>query len=224
MLSRKLLQRNNLNIKLVYFDFNFWRVDILRLCLSFANIPYEYERIPRNEWGYRKKQFPFRQLPVMFLNDKVYAHTHSLTRFCAYHSNLFDIDDTKILIIDQVIDWANDITLKIAPSIRAEIRENNPEKAKTLRLKFIKNELSNWFLYLEQLFANSSEKKEFFTDKFSVADITAWRLIEWFTSGKLNHVDTNFIDEFHLLKKLYSRVSNIKKFKSLVEFKEILKN
>ena len=218
------MQKNNLNIKLVYFDFNFWRVDILRLCLSFANIPYKYERIPRDEWGSRKNQFPFRQLPVMFLDDKVYAHTHSLTRFCAHHSSLLDIDETKILIIDQVIDWANDITLKIAPSIRAEIREKNLKKAKNLRQKFIKNDLENWFLYLETLFANSSAKKEFFTDKFSVADIVAWRLIQWFTSGKLNYIDTNFINDFYLLKKLYHRISNIEKFKTLSEFKEILKN
>tara|TARA_B100000989_G_scaffold245655_1_gene192794 strand:+ start:1216 stop:1872 length:657 start_codon:yes stop_codon:yes gene_type:complete len=218
------LRKNNLNIKLVYFDFNFWRVDILRLCLSFANIPYEYERIPREKWVSKKNQFPFRQLPVMFLNDKVYAHTHSLARFCAHHSNLLDVDDTKILIIDQVIDWANDITLKIGPSIRAEIREKNLEKAKSLRLNFIKNDLENWFLYLEKLFVDSSAKKEFFTDRFSVADIVAWRLIQWFTSGILNYIDTNFINDFYLLKKLYHRISNIEKFKTLSEFKEILKN
>ena len=218
------MRKNNLNIKLVYFDFNFWRVDILRLCLSFANIPYEYERIPREKWVSKKNQFPFRQLPVMFLNDKVYAHTHSLARFCAHYSNLLDVDDTKILIIDQVIDWANDITLKIGPSIRAEIREKNLEKAKSLRLNFIKNDLENWFLYLEKLFVDSSAKKEFFTDRFSVADIVAWRLIQWFTSGKLNYIDTNFINDFYLLKKLYHRISNIEKFKTLSEFKEILKN
>ncbi len=218
------MRKNNLNIKLVYFDFNFWRVDILRLCLSFANIPYEYERIPREKWVSKKNQFPFRQLPVMFLNDKVYAHTHSLARFCAHHSNLLDVDDTKILIIDQVIDWANDITLKIGPSIRAEIREKNLEKAKSLRLNFIKNDLENWFLYLEKLFVDSSAKKEFFTDRFSVADIVAWRLIQWFTSGILNYIDTNFINDFYLLKKLYHRISNIEKFKTLSEFKEILKN
>ena len=108
--------------------------------------------------------------------------------------------------------------------MRAEIREKNLEKAKNLRLNFIKNDLKNWFSYLEKLFDNSSVKKEFFTDKFSVADITAWRLIQWFTSRKLSYIDTNFIEDFHLLKKLYHRVSNIEKFNSLPEFKEILKN
>ena len=211
-------------LKLVYFEFNFWRVDILRLCLSYGNIPYEYERVPRESWSLRKNKFPFGQLPVMFLKKKVYAHTHSLARFCALNSGLLDLDEAKVLIIDQVIDWANDITIKIAPSIRAEIREKNPEKAKSLRLNFIKNDLMAWFSYLEKLFINSSVKKEFFTDKFSLADITTWRMIQWFVSGKLNYIEKDFIEDFNVLKELYNRVSNLEKFKSLPEFTEILKN
>ena len=41
-------------IKLVYFDFNFWRVDILRLSLGYSGIPYDYKRIKRQEWPERK--------------------------------------------------------------------------------------------------------------------------------------------------------------------------
>ena len=57
-------------IRLIYFDFNFWRVDILRLCLGFSNTPYEMIRIPRKEWREKKKDFPFGQLPVMIINKK----------------------------------------------------------------------------------------------------------------------------------------------------------
>ena len=42
-------------IKLFYFDFNFWRIDILRLCLSHSKIPYEYVRIDRQQWPKKKK-------------------------------------------------------------------------------------------------------------------------------------------------------------------------
>ena len=57
-------------IKLIYFDFNFWRIDILRLCLSHSKIPYEYVRINRQQWPKKKNEFPFGQLPVMIINDK----------------------------------------------------------------------------------------------------------------------------------------------------------
>ena len=33
--------------KVTYFDFNFWRVDILRLSFGYSKIPYEYKKIKR---------------------------------------------------------------------------------------------------------------------------------------------------------------------------------
>ena len=83
------MERDLSKIKLVYFDFNFWRIDILRLCLSYANIEYEFERIPRNEWLNFKDKQPFGQLPVMYYNDNIFCHTHSLAIFCASKSNLY---------------------------------------------------------------------------------------------------------------------------------------
>ena len=116
--------------KLVYFDFNFWRVDILRLCLSYANIPYTYDRVPRADLPKQKQKFPFGQLPVMVYDNKQFGHTHSLAVFCAKKASLYEKDEVKILIINQVIDWANEITNKIAPSIRAEMCDKNFENQK----------------------------------------------------------------------------------------------
>jgi glutathione S-transferase len=146
-------------IKLVYFDFNFWRVDILRLSLGYSKIPYEYKRIKRQEWPKEKKKFPFGQLPIMIIKDKEYAHTHSLARFCALESKLYNNDKLKAMVIDQVLDWANEITNKIAPSIRAAMRDKDLEKSKRLREEFIKNDLLVWFSYLEKLFDQNSKKK-----------------------------------------------------------------
>ena len=209
-------------IKLIYFDFNFWRVDILRLSLSFSKIPYEFERIKRQDWKEKKNKFPFGQLPVMEVDEKVFSHTHSLAKFCAKKASLYEEDEFKVLIIDQVLDWANEITNQIAPSIRAAMREKNFEKSKQLRKEFIKNNLEIWFCYLENLFERSSEKKKFFTDKFGIADITAWRIILWFTSGKLDQIDSNFLNKTPLLKKYYDGISNHEPFRKLQVYKEIL--
>ena len=146
-------------IKLVYFDFNFWRIDILRLSLGYSKVPYEYKRIKRQEWPKEKKKFPFGQLPIMIIKDKQYAHTHSLARFCALESKLYNNDKLKAMVIDQVLDWANEITNKIAPSIRAAMRDKDLEKSKRLRKEFVVNDLLVWFSYLEKLFDQNSKKK-----------------------------------------------------------------
>ena len=205
-------------IKLTYFNFNFWRIDILRLSLSFGKIPYELNQIKREEWLKEKNRFPFGQLPVMDLNGLLYGHTHSVAIFCATKSNLYDTNERNALIINQVLDWANDITIKIAPSIR----EKNPEKAKKKRELFIKNDLNTWFIFLEKLLDRVSTNKKFFTDKFSLADITAWRVIYWFKSGKLDQIDANFLDDFSTLKNYFQHLSSFKPLIELEEYSEII--
>ena len=73
-------------IKLIYFDFNFWRIDIFDLVLVTLNIPYDYKRIPKTEWA-NKKNFPFGQLPIMIIGNKKYTIHHSLAKFCAIEAN-----------------------------------------------------------------------------------------------------------------------------------------
>ena len=51
-------------------------------------------------------------------------------RFCALESKLYNNDKLKAMVIDQVLDWANEITNKIAPSIRAAMRDKDLEKSK----------------------------------------------------------------------------------------------
>jgi len=209
-------------IKLVYFDFNFWRVDILRLSLAYSEIPYEYKRIKRQKWPIEKKNFLFGQLPVMIIDNKQYAHTHSLARFCAMESGLYDNNKIKAIVIDQVLDWANEITNKIAPSIRAAMRDKDLEKSKRLREEFIKNDLLIWFSYLEKLFDQSSSKKIFFNDKFSIADIVAWRVIYWFYCGRLDQIDNKFLDKFPLIQNFFEKMNEFKPLIELEEYKDII--
>ena len=209
-------------IKLVYFDFNFWRVDILRLSLGYSGIPYEYKRIKRQEWQKEKQNFPFGQLPIMIIENKQYGQTHSLARFCAIQSKLYDDNKLKALVIDQVLDWANEITNKIAPSIRAAMRDKDLKKSKRLREEFIENDLLIWFSYLEKLFDQNSMNKKFFNDKFSIADIVAWRVIYWFYCGRLDQIDNKFLNKFPSIQNFFNQMNSFKPLVELEEFKEII--
>ena len=209
-------------IKLVYFDFNFWRIDILRLSLGYSKVPYEYKRIKRQEWPKEKEKFPFGQLPIMIIEEKQYGHTHSLARFCAIESKLYNNDKLKAIVIDQVLDWANEITNKIAPSIRAAMRDKDLEKSKRLREEFIENDLLVWFSYLEKLFDKSSKKKKFFNNEFSIADIVAWRVIYWFYCGILDKIDNKFLEKFPLIQNFFKQMNTFKAFTKLDEYKDII--
>ena len=79
-----------------------------------------------------------------------------------------------------------------------------------------------WFTYLEKLLGDSSKEKLFFTDRFSIADVTAWRVIHWFYSRKLDQIEPKFLNKFTLLKHFYESMNNFEKFAKLQEYKEIV--
>ena len=209
-------------IKLIYFEFNFWRVDISKLSLSYSRIPYKLEKISRNEFIKKKKAgvFPFGQLPVMIVDNKMYGQTIAIAKFCASKAGLYSKNEKECLVIDQVLNWANDINIRIARSIR----EKNKNKKEKLRKDFIKNDLMVWFEFLEKLFLRYSNNEKYFIDKFSLADITAWRVIHWFISGKLELIDPDFIKPFEYLQKFYKGICDEKSFRKLKEFDEIISN
>ena len=184
--------------------------------------PYEYKRIKRQEWPKEKEKFPFGQLPIMIIKEKQYGHTHSLARFCAIESKLYNNDKLKAIVIDQVLDWANEITNKIAPSIRAAMRDKDLEKSKRLREEFIENDLLVWFSYLENVFDENSKKIIFFIDEFCMADIVAWRVIYWFYCGVLDKIDNKFLDKFPLIQNFFKQMNTFKSFTKLDEYKDII--
>ena len=153
----------------------------------------------------------------MYYKDNVFCHTHSLAIFCASRSNLYSSDEKKQIVINQVLDWANEITYRIAHSIR----EKNLEKSKKLRKIFIEKDFYTWFGYLDEFFKKNSSNS-FFIGKLSIADITAWRVIRWFLSGNLEQIDTKFIQRFDGLKDFYEKFSSNEKIKNLQEFKDIM--
>ena len=55
-------------------------------------------------------------------------------------------------------------------------------------------------VWIPRRFIYKKLKNSYFIGKISLADITAWRVIRWFTSGNLEQVNTKFIEKFPNLK------------------------
>ena len=143
---------------------------------------------------------------------------HILLQHFVHQNQIFTVvKKKKKIIIHQVIDWANEITYRIAHSIR----EKNPDKSKKLRRIFIEKDFYTWFGYLEEFFKKNSNNS-FFIGELSIADITAWRVIRWFLSGNLEQIDTKFIEKFPNLKSFYENFSLNENFNKLEVFKEIM--
>ena len=208
-----------MDLKIIYFNFPFWRAEVSRISLFIGNIPFEDKRLTNEDFSYVKEhgqmkdgtKIPFSQFPVLVINGEVIAQTGAIARICGKLSGLYPEDIVEAGKVDQVIDAATDINMLIRPSMR----ENDPIKKKEMREDLSKNDLPRYFSYLEDLLSNN-KSQWFVGHKMSIADIAIWRISGWLTSGIIDDIPKNLIDKFDNLKNLYSLVNNDKKIKEWV--------
>lgn len=212
------MQKNN--IKLTYFDFCFWRIDISRLALSIGGIPYKYEKIPRRDWAIKKKSgvFVFGQLPIMQINDKIFAQTSAIARYCGKLSNLIPSNEFDALLIDEILDVANDITYVIAPSIR----EKNLEKKKIMRVELNEKILPIWLSHLENFFVENKKSNFLISNNFTLADIVIWRILLWLSCGLLENISRDIVRKYKLLNEYFNFISKNKTLRNTIEYEEIM--
>ena len=217
---RKHLQKNN--IKLVYFDFPFWRVDICKLALSISSIKFETKKISKKFFILNKEteQFPFGQVPVLVVNNRIIAQTSAMIRYCGKISELYPNDIYECAMIDQTIDFANEITNFIIPSIREKDSKRKKEKRKELNEVI----LPKWLKYLERFYIKNNSSNFFLTKKFTISDIIIWRILLWLTSGKLENINLGLNKNFPNLNNYFKFVNTYKPLINSSEFKDIIDN
>ena len=185
-----------MELKIIYFDFPFWRAEVARIPLFLADIKFEDYRIKREEFPYIKENgkmsdgtiIPFTQLPVLVIDGLSIAQTGAIARICGKISGFYPDDLIEAGKVDQIIDTATDINLLIRPSMR----EQDVSKRKLMRQELSENDLPKYFGYLENLL---SEDCEWFADnKMTIADIALWRLMGWLKSGFLDDIPSDITD------------------------------
>ncbi len=202
-----------MKITLYYFKIPFWRAEVSRLALFIANIPFDDHRIEGDEYVEFKKAgklpngkiAPFKQLPVLEVDGKIFAQTGAIARYCGKLSGLYPKDDDyKSALIDQIIEAAQDINFLVTLSGK----DKDLEKKKLARDILSTRHLPKWFQYLENL-NNQNDQSVYFVGKnLTIADLAIWRLLGWLTSGLLEGVPTNILEPYSNLIKLRNEIYN----------------
>ena len=208
-----------MDLKIIYFNFPFWRAEVARIPLFIGNIPFEDKRITSEEfsnikeYGHMKDgtKIPFSQLPVLVVNGEVIAQTGAIARICGKLSGFYPEDMVKAGKVDQVIDAATDINMLLRPSMK----EQDPIKKKEMRIDLSNNDLPRYFSYLDNLLLENNSQW-FEGNTMTIADIAIWRILGWLTSGVIDDIPKNLTDKFDNLNNLYSLVNNDTKIKEWV--------
>ena len=200
-----------MKITLYYFKIPFWRAEVTRLSLYIGDIPFEDYRIEGNDYDKfkktgklpNKKIAPFKQLPVLDVDGKIFAQTGAIARFCGKLSGLYPKnDDYKAALIDQIIEGAQDINYLVTLSGR----DKDLERKKIARDILATRHLPKWFLFLEDLLKQNTESIYFVGSDLTIADLAIWRLLGWLKSGMLDGVPTTILDNYENLNKLREQI------------------
>ena len=200
-----------MKITLYYFKIPFWRAEVTRLSLYIGDIPFEDYRIEGNDYDKfkktgelpNKKIAPFKQLPVLDVDGKIFAQTGAIARFCGKLSGLYPKNnDYKAALIDQIIEGAQDINYLVTLSGR----DKDLERKKIARDILATRHLPKWFQFLEDLLKQNTESIYFVGGDLTIADLAIWRLLGWLKSGMLDGVPTTILDNYENLNKLREQI------------------
>ena len=200
-----------MDITLYYFKIPFWRAEVSRLALFMGDIPFTDYRINKQEYDIFKKlgklpnniTAPFKQLPVLEVDGKIFAQTGAIARFCGKLSGLYPTNnDYDSALIDQIIEASQDINFMVTLSNR----DKDPQKMKLSREILATKHLPKMFQFLENLIDNNKKSPWFVSDSITIADLAVWRLLGWLSSGLLDGVPTNILDPYKKLKSMRKAV------------------
>ena len=205
-----------MKLKLIYPDIPFWRAETSRMALFIGGIEFEDLRPSREEIAKMRTEgiFPFGQFPVLQVDGKTIAQTGAIARFCGKLSGLYPTEnDFYAAKVDEVIDLATDITVKIRPALI----EKEPVKRMEMRRELSETVLPHWLGLMETLLEDNGNTGYFVNDSLTVADLAAGRLCGWISGGIIDGIPETILDGFPLLNAHQNHISNLPKVTEWLE-------
>jgi prostaglandin-H2 D-isomerase / glutathione transferase len=175
-------------LKLTYFDFSGGRAEPARLALHIGDIPFEDYRFAPKDFPEVRKTTPLNQVPTLHINELQVTQSDAITRYAGKLTGLYPEDDIQALFCDEVMGALEDVNTKIGATFGL-----TGDDLKNARSALATGPLSQYLRWLESQL--ESHGGEFFADnRVTIADLKAFVVLRWLSSGKLDHIPTDLID------------------------------
>lgn len=175
-------------LKLTYFDFAGGRAEPARLALHIGGIPFEDYRFAPADFPEVRKTTPLGQVPTLHVNGVQITQSDAITRYAGKLAGLYPEDPLQALFCDEVLGALEDINIKLGATFGM-----TGDDLKNAREALAAGALPKYLRWLEQQLANHGG--EFFADnRLTVADLKAFGLLGWLSSGKLDHMPVDLLE------------------------------
>lgn len=176
-------------IKLTYFDFDGGRGEVVRLILSMAGIEFTDIRVNFQQFGELKPDLPLGSLPTLEVDGVKYTQANSMARYFGKQAGLYPEDPWQAFLCDEVMDIIEDIGNALYSTMGLK-----GEELKEARIKVTKGPLTTGLKLLEKRL-NSTGGMYMLGEDFSIADLKVYEILSMLTSGRIDHIPTDFPDK-----------------------------
>ena len=197
-----------MQLKLMYFDFPFWRAEVSRLALHLGGIPFDDVRPNREAFMAMKRsgELPYGQLPVLDVDGVRIAQSVAIARFCGQVSGLYPKDNLLAQArVDELLDTCTQLTHMLGSSMSIKDADEKMRARRKLGTKV----LPKWLGFLDNRLNQNQTSKYFVGDQLSVADLAIWRVLGWLTGGILDGIPSDLLDAHPQLSAHYKRIDQL---------------
>ena len=193
-----------MKLRLIYFDFPFWRAETSRLALHLGGVPFEDLRPTGPEFRALKASgaLPYGQLPVLEVDGHVVAQTAAIARFCGKLGGFYPTSEVDAARVDEMIATVEQTTALLNPTMRL----GDPARTQAAREALVEDALPRWLQMMEARLETFEGGDWAVGGAMTIADLAIWRMVGWFSEGKLDHIPTDLVDRFPRLLGIYRRV------------------
>ena len=175
-------------LKLTYFDFPGGRAEPARLAMHIGEVPFEDYRFAPGDFSEVRKTTPLNQVPTLHVNDLQVTQSDAITRYVGKLAGLYPEDDLQALLCDEVMGALEDINAKLGATFGL-----TGDDLKSARDALATDALPKYLRWLQHQL--ESHGGEFLADnRLTVADLKAFVILRWLSSGKLDHIPNDLIE------------------------------
>ncbi|MBK7954141.1 MAG: glutathione S-transferase family protein [Candidatus Accumulibacter sp.] len=175
-------------LKLTYFDFPGGRAEPARLAMHIGEVPFEDYRFAPGDFSEVRKTTPLNQVPTLHVNDLQVTQSDAITRYVGKLAGLYPEDDLQALLCDEVMGALEDINVKLGATFGL-----TGDDLKSARDALATDALPKYLRWLQHQL--ESHGGEFLADnRLTVADLKAFVILRWLSSGKLDHIPNDLIE------------------------------
>lgn len=173
------------SLKLTYLDIAD-RGEPIRLALAVAGIEFEDERISGAEFGAIKPKLPLGCVPVLSVDDVVYAQSSAILRYVGKRGGLYPRDDDlPAMRVDEVVDMIEEVSEKLYIGSSAAARK-----------KLVDGVVPRYLSRLNEIAEENERSPWLVGSSMTVADLKCYVFVSALTSGWYEHVPADVVNKY----------------------------